>query len=353
MEIGSEFWLENNRIYEGKDINWLYGNTVFTSSGRGALTLLLKQIKPRWRTALLPAYLCNSMILPFLNEGYLCKFYKINQELEPDLSDLHHLEGVGVFVHMGYFGYRTNQNLQDIIKKLKQNSTIILEDITHSIGSKYQGFEENDYYIASLRKWFGIPSGGILGSSVREIHSDVLNENELFTFIRREALLLKGEYIKTGDEKLKKLYQNLFAMAEQLLEEEKLTAKIDSLSMRIIRSIDFNEIREKRRANYSYLYKGIKDVSFITPVFHSLPDGVCPMFFPIYTLKNRAEIRKKLTNASVYCPIHWPVPTQLTESEYKKASLIYDRILSIPCDQRYGHRDMKRICHVLKNLKVS
>ena len=85
-EIGSEFWIDQVPTeYKSGLPQWVgkFGNIVLTSSGRGAISLMLE--KTRKKTALLPAYTCDSMILPFIAQGYDCRFYDVNRDLTPDL----------------------------------------------------------------------------------------------------------------------------------------------------------------------------------------------------------------------------------------------------------------------------
>ena len=66
----------------------------------------------------------------------------------------------------GIFWFSTNDNLYTIISDLKSSGTIIVEDVTHTLFSKFERYPENDYYVASLRKWAGLPSGGFLASNM-------------------------------------------------------------------------------------------------------------------------------------------------------------------------------------------
>src|SRR5262249_32282266 len=50
-------------------------------------------------------------------------------------------------------------------------------------------------------------------------------------------------------------------------------------SMRILQRLDLDAIRARRIANYRRLAARMRGV--VTPVFADLPDGVCPLFFPI------------------------------------------------------------------------
>ena len=57
------------------------------------------------------------------------------------------------------------------------------------------------------------------------------------------------------------------------------------------------------------------------------------MFVPIIS-KNRNNIRKKLIENNIYCPIHW---TSFNNSNNE----IYANELSLICDQRYAKEDME------------
>ena len=40
---------------------------------------------------------------------------------------------------------------------------MVIEDITHSLLMRDSASKESDYVVASLRKWFAIPTGGWIG----------------------------------------------------------------------------------------------------------------------------------------------------------------------------------------------
>jgi selenocysteine lyase/cysteine desulfurase len=352
MEIGSEFWLDDVLTEKIREAQWVrkFGNTVLTTSGRGAISLLLQEVNPRFKSILLPAYICDSVILPFRKNGYYCSFYDINKDLSPVIETIRENRKVGIFLHMGYFGFSTNNNLMEVIKEFKRSSAIIIEDVTQTLFSDFKRYEENDYYIASVRKWMGLPSGGLLASPVREI-KNTLPEDKSFASIRKEALLLKAEYIHKKDESLKKQYLNLFSHGERILSEEPYPYRIDSLSNNIMNGIDVNKLVKSRNNNYQRLKKGLKGIEFIEPVFKNVPENTCPMFYPVYLNNKRDQIRERLSSQQIYCPIHWSRPEEFSANNFKNARDIYNTVLSIPCDQRYDWRDMDRIISVLSELE--
>jgi len=361
-EIGSEFWISHlAKQYLNSNPEWLnsWGNVVLTSSGRGAISLMLKHIEVNVRSkiALLPAYICESIIVPFIRAGYRCYFYDVDNQLRPNEESIERLLGkdIGVFLHMEYFGFSTNSNLHYYINQLKERGTIIVEDITHTLYSKYRRYDENDYYIASLRKWMGLPSGGFLASkkydicdiNIKGVRECVTVQLDFFV-IRLEALLLKGKYIVSKNYRLKQRYLDLFKKAEDILDNNPNFYLIDGISLSMVKTINLDELVRKRKENFGILLKCIKNFKDIQPVFDMITDDVCPLFFPVY-VKEREKLRKFLITKKIYCPVHWPVPSQLNIINYPLSRKVYECILSIPCDQRYSVEDMFRIIEVISD----
>lgn len=345
MEIGSEFWLDKNEVYEmDKGIPyWLekYGNVVLSSSGRGAISLALNQINPKVKKVMLPSYTCESVITPFEKAGYELFYYDLDKHFRPKDIKIENID-VGVFLHMGYFGFNTNEKLIDVISVLKSKSVIIIEDVTHTLFSSYPNTFGNDYIVGSLRKWLGVPSGGFLASCKIEDIKLVAPPTDLIN-LRRTSLNQKYEYINTNNEFLKNEFLEGFRKAEKELDEDDQFYKIDEISKKIIQNVDINNIKNSRQSNYEFLLKHLHHVKELTIIFSYLEDNVCPIFFPIYVENGRDKLRSKLSKKGIYCPIHWPLPKQLEDDLDTNVKYMYDSILSIPCDQRYNTEDMYRI----------
>ena len=345
-EIGSEFWISNNNLVEdNKEMpSWLsrFGDVVLTSSGRGALSLILDHVKPRVKSVLLPSYICQSVILPFEKAGYDLNFYDVDKYLKPIDIELIKNSNVGIFLHMGYFGFSTNEILSDLISSLKSESVLTIEDVTHTLFSQQNKPIESDFIIGSIRKWFGIPSGGFLASD-KIMNFELIDANVDFINIRRLSLHQKFEYINSGNESIKSTYLSGFNRAEHILDEDIRPYKIDYESEMIIKNLDNKELQSYRQRNYEFLLKHLRDVDGIEVIFNDVENDVIPMFFPIYVKSNRDELRRKLIENEIYCPVHWPIPKQVNGHLNITTKNIYDSILSIPCDQRYQIGDMRRI----------
>ncbi|MDT2865750.1 DegT/DnrJ/EryC1/StrS family aminotransferase [Vagococcus carniphilus] len=350
MEIGSEFIINktnNNRtglpLFLTK-----YSNLKFTSSGRGAIALVLESIKPKKRKVLLPIYICESVISTFKFYGYEICFYDLADNFVPKTLDY---SDIGVFFHMGYFGFDTNKSLSKEINLMKSSSIIVIEDVTHSMLSESDTFYESDYYIGSLRKWIGIPSGGFAAGS--QSLNQLSEEQTEFVNIRKKSFELKKKYFLTKNKSLKIKYLNKFSEAEKILDKDIKGYLIDTESLNIVKNTNFLEISSVRRKNFQYLLDNFKETPNIEIVFKELQDNITPLFFLIKVKINRDLLRSFLSKENIYCPIHWPIIEDVAKEVRKsKFENVYHEILSIPCDQRYNLEDMERILRVISLWEV-
>lgn len=344
-EIGSEFWINNSNIPKKSNElpSWLenFGHVTLTTSGRGALSLLLEQVNPSLRRVLLPAYICESVILPFEKAGFELSYYNVDKQFTPDDIELIKSANIGIFLHMGYFGYQTNAILAEIVSELKSKSVIVIEDVTHTLFSNHN-LIVNDFVFGSIRKWFGIPSGGFMASD-KNMNYELPNDSSDFIDLRVRSLNEKFEYIISRNISKKARYLSGFKAAEQILDEDVKAFKIDEISENLIQGLDDELLQNRRRTNYEALINGLDDLSGIEVIFSKLENNMTPFFFPIYIKNNRNELRRYLTKQDIYCPVHWPISKQLKGHMSNGTKEIYNSILSIPCDQRYLVEDMTRV----------
>lgn len=208
--------------------------------------------------------------------------------------------------------------------------------------------------MGSIRKWIGIPSGGFLAYNPNInkniFEEEKLQENTEFSYKRLEALISKREYLRTNEVGLKALSLSRFSEAENDLDLDYSPYCIDRLSASIINDVNEAALILKRKENFITLSEGINKNNNIQPLFENLSESICPMFFPILIKKDRSGVRNNLAKNHIYCPIHWPIPEQIDINNLNQTSNLYNSILSIPCDQRYGRIDMERIISVLESI---
>lgn len=326
-EIGSEFW--NIPISNKKNFN-LPNTTKWFVSGRSALKYIIDDILSLKdiNTVHMPSWCCESMIKPFVDYGLFVEFYPVYFDGKELITE--YPKNFDVLFLMDYFGYST-------LSKPSFSSGIVIHDITHSVflNSSY----EADYTFGSLRKWFGITTGGFaFKKNAWNTKLFVNSVDKNYVFERKGAMLRKEEYInRISDDKT---YLSSFSKCEDFLDKcgimSASKADIDTIPY-----IDVNYIKKSRRLNAQFIISELKEYV----IFKDIKDNSCPLFVPIF-VNNRDKLRKFLTDNCIYCPIHWPV------SNYHnlnfKTSQIYNSEISLICDQRYNLCDMQKIVDFVK-----
>lgn len=338
MEIGSEYWEYDGELKKDNTRFWNFGkDTKFVLSGRTAIFYILKNIllEKNVKKAYLPSYSCKSMEIAFIDLGIEVEYYdvyfnenlKYNIDLEND-SD--------IFFAMNYFGY-SETNMEEYIKKFKEKGKIVIEDITHSILSKKRYSEYSDFLIASLRKWFPISSGAI---AVNLKESFILklseNTNEKLVTLKDSAMQNKRNYINKYEEnnildsqKDKDIFLKQYSESNKILENDYQNYKIDENSYKLLMGIDIEEIIKKRRENAKLIYEKFSKNLNIKFLVNNFKKDDCLLFVPIIlNNKIRDDLRDFLIKNKVYLPVHWP--------QEEKINNIFDKELSLICDQRYS-----------------
>lgn len=331
-EIGSEFWIEREpeQLLTERD-------GVFALSGRTAIDLIAQDIQKsrKLKSVYMPAWCCDSMLAPFQSRGVEVMLYDISFD-----GGLHyHIDerkSPDVFYVNSYFGYENTVG-KEIIQHFRQKGSIILYDRTHSMlmgGDDVQA----DYSFASIRKWMGVIGGAVVNG---------VKDYQLKPFphldCKEQAMRMKRAFID-GDSSIdKQAFLNLYGEFGHHLAEDYQNYEMDDLSYALYKTEDVAIMRQKRRENALYLHGHLKGVRFLG----ELTDNAVPLFVPVFfdTTEQRNAVRKKLIEAQIYCPIHWPKPAYIPADF--EANRIYATELSLICDQRYTTEDMARIVAII------
>lgn len=334
-EIGSEFWLEREPVAVSDR------DGCYVLSGRTAIDLIIQDIaKTRVvRSVYMPAWGCDSMIAPFAHRNIQVDFYDVcfDGQLQCHTDSLYHTD---IFYTTNYFGYENAFDVE-VVKQFKAKGAVILYDRTHSFLMEEDPYLPlADYSFASIRKWMGV----IGGAEVKGVGEHPLKVCPYLT-CKEEAMRMKRAFIKGDASVEKQTFLNLYSEFGHQLAEDYQNYEMDAFSYALYKTEDFSAMRRKRRKNAQYLHDHLKGVRFVG----DLTDNAVPLFVPALfdTIEQRNAIRKKLIEAQIYCPIHWPKPTQIPSNF--EANKIYDTELSLICDQRYNVDDMRRVVEVIND----
>jgi len=111
--------------------------------------------------------------------------------------------------------------------------------------------------------------------------------------------------------------------------------------------LDWDSIAQHRRANWLKLDELLSGK--VDPLTNILPEDVVPLGY-VVRLNNRDELRRRLRECRIFCPVHWPLPAEVNPNSFPDTASLAKSILTFPIDQRYGQADMLRIAHVVKTL---
>lgn len=359
IEVGGNFWLKENQWDEksGTLSNKLFiekfDDLFYTSSGRGSIRLLLKQKKWENKIALLPYFTCESVIEPFIDEGFKIHFYELNKDFsinKDHLVDLVKKTNPSILYLQSYFGFDTLKDVKAYISGLKNSGDlIVVEDITHNLLNS-ENFTDAHYYTGSVRKWLEIPDGGILVSNISKIKIEDTKDSESDEIVNLfiKASKFKESYTKTLKSSEKEEYRKLFYKAEAILDHQKDIFPLSEVSKAVLKNADFKLIKKKRSDNYNLLYNALSGITNVNFAFPLSDSNTSPLYFCIICKGFREEIQKELALNSIYAPIIWPKSDYVDGTANALESYFYNDLLSIPCDQRYDEDQIQRITEVLK-----
>lgn len=342
-EIGSEFW---DVPVSDRPGSLFPEDTQWFLSGRSALRSIIAELVDRCRTVAMPSWCCDSMLQPFAEAGMEIRFYPVYPDDGGLVTELR--KDCDVLFLMDYFGYTAPP------PDLSGYRGIVIRDVTHSLLSGT--YEDADYSFGSLRKWCGVLTGGFARAKDGHPLPAGGPADETYVSLRKEAMRRKAAYIaaadaepdgteeageKTGD----KTYLRIFAEAEERLDAPGIFRAAGSDTDLAYR-LDAEGMKARRRENAKILREAFPEMLLIP----EMRSGDCPLFVPVLVPDGRRDaLRRFLIREQIYCPVHWPV------SGYHRLGarerVLYEKELSLVCDQRYTKEDMVRMTDAIHRFR--
>lgn len=311
MEIGGYFGIDTLTNGVGE----YYPDLFALNTARNALVYLLKArcIQKLY----LPYYLCDSVSLVCKREGYSYEYYHITENFEPEF-DKALSRGEYLYI-VNYYGQISNEKLEGYKQKYKN---IIVDNVQAFFQKAVDGIDT----IYSCRKFMGVPDGAYLATD--SILSERLeadkSEDRTSHIYGRAADGASAHYaeFRANDESFKQLPLR----------------RMSSLTHRMLSEIDYEKVKKIRKDNYRYLHQHLVCSNKLELC---IPEG--PYAYPYYC-ENGMAIKKKLAERKIYVATLWPNVLEmqgLLEKNYA------ENILPLPCDQRYGEREMDFVLNSL------
>ena len=319
--IGGYFGLadyEEGRIFP-------HQNGILLNTGRNALEYILRSIGEVKRLYL-PYYTCEVVLEPIEKLGVPYTFYHTNLQLEIE-GDLEPQQGEYIIAN-NYYGIKDAY----MPRLAERYGDQLIVDCAQALFAKpIPGIK--CFY--STRKYVGVADGGVayLGGlpdgkvEVNETDCSAEHDSHL---LKRKQLGAEAGFADYQANEIKLDHQPIRWMSED--------------TKRILDHIDYDKVVSRRRENFQYLHQALGGRNRLElPPMDSFE---CPMVYPFMTEKDNG-LRKKLIENKVFVAKYWP-NVGLKESFEVEFDLA-NCVIPIPCDQRYGVKEMDRIIEIIKH----
>lgn len=332
-------------------------NYIFLSTGRCAIKLAIRMLGLSYKDEiLLPSYLCPSILEPIREEGINIKFFKVKKDLSVDINDIKKKisNTTKILFVIHYFGFP--QQIGDLVELCNDKKLFLIEDCAHAFLSKYGGNllgSFGDLSIFTYRKTLPVPDGALLVCNNPSITSmqtvKIINLiRSLYSLMEINVLLLAHGFTHLNFVFPITLLGGMSYLNKKLITSYYKPTSPSYISQSLIRKFNLEEIISIKRENFKYLLENLKTKG-MKPLYTELPNGVCPLWFPILT-ENRDDVRKRLKKEGYSTPIFWKLPKGVDKVEFYGSWEVSNQILSIPlgCVQPIN---MPRIIKILSSIK--
>ncbi len=273
-----------------------------------------------------PYFTCDFVTYPIEHTLHLnFSFYHINEDLE--IAEPIELGPDEYIIYTNYFGVKDGY----ISQLVKRYGDHLLVDNAQAL---YFRNKEVTHQFYSIRKFAGVADGGVALTTVPRYDETLpydLSNGRCSHLLKRWELDSNVAYPEF-------IANNMVLLDLPL-------SRMSRLTERHVQTIDWNNIKERRRENFAHLHTLLGDFNRLkVPAVDAV---ACPMVYPFWT--DNQELRKRLIAQKIYVATYWPNVLEWC----KEGDLEYEfaqRLLAIPIDQRYTVEDMEYIAAAIRDV---
>ncbi len=328
---------------------------------------------------LAPAYHCGSEIDALLKSGVKVTLYEVDRNCNfniPDIKNRITAKTKAIYI-THFFGFP-----QDVVKVkqlCERNKLYLIEDCAMSLfscnGTEIIG-SMGDIAVFSFAKTLPVPDGGLLviNNAALGKLSIEMQQPPLSISIRRLLPFIKSNLLifLSRNTLLHPFYSILFnilnshriAMAEKELHIPDKSMMSDDLyynnahskfamshfTNRMLNAFEPDKIKLIRRRNYCLLADILHNQKKLSILHPELPDGVCPLNFPIIT-ENRDSVRLELYKRGIDADAFGKCyHKNYSLDDYPDSNYLKNHILSLPIHQNLDAENIRYIADNLINI---
>lgn len=330
---------------------------------------------------LVPSFHCTSVVEPMLRHGAQVKFYNIENDLSPKISDIEEKidRNTRALFVIHYFGFP--QKIEAFKQLARRYGLFLIEDCAHVLTGNAQNGAPlgsfGDISIFSWRKFLPLYDGGQLVINNPELEVSIPADGGSLLFSFKVANNILDKLIDGSDHKLVQKMTRISRIPSVIVRRlsranghaskaldvssydldfdlASVNLKMSALSKYILRNIDLTDVVAKRRDNYLRLLDALKSFAGVTCVYPDLKENLCPWVFPLlvhgsgdFHLRLRASGIPAFTWSGV---IHPSLPLD----QFPKSRFLYDNLVFLPIHQSLNEKQIAAMIYVLqKELETS
>jgi dTDP-4-amino-4,6-dideoxygalactose transaminase len=255
------------------------------------------------------------------------EFYALDDQLLPIVSELERRIMPGDYVlAVDYFGRPASMSIDSLVKKRPDVGWI--QDCAHALDGPACAW--GDWQIYSPRKLLGVADGGIAMSVRKPLPSIDFQrlQDQSFTLPSIERL---EDREGTQNVDWYAHYREAEAHMQVGL------VKMSELAVAVMRTVSVSTDRHARIRNYGFLHQRLAR----NALFKDNSAAFTPLGYPI-VVDSAGLTSERLARNGIFAARHWAdLPSDAVR--FKHEHDLSRRLLTIPCDYRYGEADMQHV----------
>ena len=298
-------------------------DAIRLNTGRNCLEYILRARK--YEKVYIPYYTCEVILEPFKKLDIPYEFYHVDINFE--IRDKFSIKAGEGLLYTNYFGLK-QRYVEHLVEQF--GSRLILDNTQAFYAMPIKGIDS--FY--TCRKFFGVSDGAYL-------YTDKFLDEE---FEQDESYDRMTHLLKRIDLSAELGFAD-FRKADDALNNQPIR-KMSKLTQRIMQSIDYKAVANKRRENFQMLHATFGKENNIVL---TLEEDAVPMVYP-YLVPMRG-LREKLIENKIFVARYWPNVLEWTNEDDLEYQLAL-QTQHLPIDQRYEEDNMKYMLEMILKLKL-
>jgi dTDP-4-amino-4,6-dideoxygalactose transaminase len=345
------------------------GGGTWTFSGRVALYHGLPSLNlPPGSTILVPAYHQGVEIETLLVAGYRLRYYRLDDRLRIDFADLERRidKDVSALYVIHYFGRA--QPLEPIRRFCEAYRLKLIEDCALSLFTRENGTwvgSVGDLALFSVYKTLPLPHGGFLvtreppatnGNGLRGAPwrstavqtLDLVHLGLQSTDRGRQLEQLLGRASHWVAQRLGWDRDRTISSGGALWDQRLLGYRASAWTLWLMQFVDRDAVVARRRANFQQLADRLR--GRVSLPFPDLPDGACPLFFPIL-VRDKVRFQQALEALDIQSVNLWDAPHPSCPSDLAAEVSHWRReCLELPIHQELSPAHIDRVADAVRTV---